>query len=79
MKRFIYLFFLFSIETEIWYNVLRTSKGEYNGLSDTKINSDSEQKNVLYCIVLYCIVLYLFSVQNIHEKDTEHCQHSAYR
>jgi hypothetical protein len=25
------------------------------------------------------IVLYLFSVQTIHEKDTEHCQHSAYR
>jgi hypothetical protein len=29
--------------------------------------------------VLYCIVLYLFSIQNIHEKDTEHRQHSAYR
>jgi hypothetical protein len=25
-----------------------------------------------------CIVLYLFSVQNIHEKDTEHCQHSVH-
>jgi hypothetical protein len=23
---------------------------------------------------LDCIALYLFSVQNIHEKDTEHCQ-----
>jgi hypothetical protein len=24
---------------------------------------------------MYCIILYLFSIQNIHEKDTEHCQH----
>jgi hypothetical protein len=24
------------------------------------------------------IVLYLFSVQNIHEKDTEHCQHTTH-
>jgi hypothetical protein len=27
---------------------------------------------------VYCIVLYLFIVQNIHEKDTEHCQHSVH-
>jgi hypothetical protein len=32
-----------------------------------------------YCIVLYCIVLYLFSVRNIHEKDTEHCQQWLWR
>jgi hypothetical protein len=25
----------------------------------------------------YYIVLYLFSVQNIHEENTEHCQHSV--
>jgi hypothetical protein len=32
----------------------------------------------MYCIVLYCIVLYLFSLRNIHKKDTEHCQHSEH-
>jgi hypothetical protein len=29
------------------------------------------------CEHLY-LYLYLFSVQNIHERDTEHCQHSVH-
>jgi hypothetical protein len=27
---------------------------------------------------LIYLYLYLFSVQNIHKKDTEHCQHSVH-
>jgi hypothetical protein len=39
---------------------------------------DRYRWRALVNMAMYCIVLYLFSVQNIHEKDTEHCQHSAY-
>jgi hypothetical protein len=56
-------------------------------ISETHFTSESHIK-FRNCVIYHTIhpantarsiVLYLFSVQNIHEKDTEHCQNSAFR